>query len=109
MKSTILIAMTFLALVMLAPATHAQTGEGSSTGTTQQQRRAMRKERTAACANKSSGDACSFTNPAGKAVSGTCQATRKGKLACRAHKATSGQGVAGEIVGGMPRGDTSPH
>ncbi len=109
MRSTILIAMTFLALIMLAPATHAQTSEGSSMGGSPQQRQAMMKDRMAACANKSSGNPCSFTSRAGKAVSGTCQATRRGQLACRTGKATSGQGMGGRMGGGMPRGDAFEH
>ncbi|MFZ0890394.1 MAG: hypothetical protein WA005_18290 [Candidatus Binataceae bacterium] len=89
MRSTTLIAMTFLALMMLAPATHAQTNEGSPAGGSSH-RGAMMKAMVEACANKSAGDSCSYPGRDGQTEKGTCKATRRGKLICRHPRKTGG-------------------
>jgi hypothetical protein len=89
LRSTTLIAMSFLALMTLTPATHAQTNEGSPEGGGSH-RRAMMKQMVDACANKSAGDSCSYPGRDGQAENGTCQATRRGKLICRRARKTGG-------------------
>ena len=102
MKFRISICVLFLtALATYAPATQAQTDGSPSSGHSQWQ--AMRQEMMAACADKSAGTACSFSRE-GQAVSGTCRATRRGQLACRAGKGGGGRGMHGQMGGGMPGG-----
>ena len=106
MKFRISICVLFLtALATYAPATQAQTDGSPSSGHSQWQ--AMRQEMMVACADKSAGTACSFSRE-GQAVGGTCRATRRGQLVCRAGKGGGGRGMHGQMGGGMPGGGMPP-
>jgi hypothetical protein len=96
-------ALLLTALVLLAPATHAQT-YGSPPEGGHSQWRAMRQEMMAACTNQSAGTSCSFSRE-GQTVSGTYQATRQGQLVCRSGKGRRGQERRGPMGEGMPGGN----
>jgi hypothetical protein len=116
MKSTVLIAMSILALISLAPMAYSQDqpappSSGSPEAAPPQGggnpmfREAIRK-RIMACQNKAAGDACSFTHK-GQTIDGTCRQTQRGRLICR--RAGEGKpGPAGGAGGGSTDAGSSP-
>jgi hypothetical protein len=88
-KPTIAVFASFIVCAVLAasvPAAHAR----SST----------RQARLQACADKSAGDACTYTKK-GQDVNGTCTTSHRGKLICTI--AAAGTGAPGATA---PSGDT---
>jgi hypothetical protein len=106
MKGTISMAAAALAAILvLAPMTYAQTGEGEQGGTSSRRAQMMQKL-TAACTGKAANDPCSFTRSNGMSVNGTCQ-TMHDRLLCRPagmrHHGGMGMGGGGGM-GGAPGG-----
>jgi hypothetical protein len=106
MKGTISMAAAALgAILVLAPMTYAQTGEGEQGGTSSRRAQMMQKL-AAACTGKAANDPCSFSRSNGMSVNGTCQ-TMHDQLLCRPAGMRDHGGVGmggGGNMGGAPSG-----